>query len=142
VYHLSNNKCYFRRFLFFCLQNVCDIPQDLDQKASDICNDYTTSPLKINHFTSVRHFDQSHAASASSMTVSLYRWRMGCSHNMCDIPEEQLQPGGGPVIFYTTCCRIRSKRKWYTGDSFHFASEVPEEDKSADLTLVIWRVIP
>jgi hypothetical protein len=42
-------------------------------------------PLKINHFTSVRHFDQSHAASASSMTVSLYRWRMGCRHNMCDI---------------------------------------------------------
>jgi hypothetical protein len=47
---------------------VCDIPQDLDKKASDICNDSTTSPLKINHFTSGSHFDQSHAASASSMT--------------------------------------------------------------------------
>jgi hypothetical protein len=47
---------------------VCDIPQDLDQKASDICNDSTTSPLKINHFKSVSHFDQSPAASASSMT--------------------------------------------------------------------------
>jgi hypothetical protein len=47
---------------------VCDIPQDLDKKASDICNDSTTSPLKINHFTSACHFDQSHAASASSMT--------------------------------------------------------------------------
>jgi hypothetical protein len=55
-----------------------DIPRDLDQKASDIGNDSTTaylctSPLKINHFTSVSHFDQSHAASASSLTVALYR---------------------------------------------------------------------
>jgi hypothetical protein len=47
---------------------VCDIPQDLDQKASDMGNDSTTSPLKISHFTSVSHFDQSHAASASSLT--------------------------------------------------------------------------
>jgi hypothetical protein len=76
------------------------------------------------------------------MTVTQYRWRKGSSHNMCDIPEEQFQRDGGPVIFYTTCRRIRSKRKWYTGDSLHFACEVPEEDKSADLTLVIWRVIP
>jgi hypothetical protein len=57
----------------FNLQNVCDIPQDLDQKASDICNDSTTSLLQINHFTSVRHFDLSHAASASSLTVTQYR---------------------------------------------------------------------
>jgi hypothetical protein len=47
---------------------VIYVPQDLDQKASDIYNDSTTSPLKINHFTSVSHFDQSHEASASSMT--------------------------------------------------------------------------
>jgi hypothetical protein len=66
--HWSNDRCYNRRFIIFNLQNVCDIPQDLDQKSSDICNDSTPSPLKINHFTSVSHFDQSHAASASSMT--------------------------------------------------------------------------
>jgi hypothetical protein len=72
-HHSSNDQCYNRRFIIFNLQNVCDILHNLDQKASDKCNDSTTLPLKINHFTSVSHFDQSHAASVSSMTVSLYR---------------------------------------------------------------------
>jgi hypothetical protein len=34
------------------------------------------------------------------------------------------------------------KKEWYTADYLHFASVVPDEDKSADLTLVIWLVIP
>jgi hypothetical protein len=57
-----------------------------------------TLSLKNNHFTSVNHYDQSHAASASSMTVTQYRWRKGCRHNICDIPEKGFQTGGEPVL--------------------------------------------
>jgi hypothetical protein len=46
-----HDQCYNRIFIIFYLQNVCDIPQGLDKKASDICNDSSTSPLKINHIT-------------------------------------------------------------------------------------------
>jgi hypothetical protein len=101
-----------------------------------------TLPLKNNHFTRVNHTDQSHAASASSMTVTQYCWRKGCRHNMCDIPEEGFQTGGETVIFYTTYRRIRSKRMWYSADCLHFESGRPQDWQSPDLTLVIWLVIP
>jgi hypothetical protein len=43
-----------------------------------------TLPTKNNHFTSVNHFDQSHATSASSLTISLSDERGSTRHNMCD----------------------------------------------------------
>jgi hypothetical protein len=49
---------------------------------------------------------------------------------MCDIPIEQLQIADRPVIFSATYRRIST-------DSRHFASEVQQKEKSADITLVI-----
>jgi hypothetical protein len=103
VYHSSNDQCYFR--LYLVLQYIPYILMAMRQVLSSMTiqlyrwriifvhtlgffyQSHMAFPSSLIYHTTAEeqssgsHFDQtSHAASASSLTVSHFRWRGGQSH--------------------------------------------------------------